>query len=335
MMLKKYFSPILLIILVLSIILGTDIACSDINIKDFGSWRFYEHPSSLKFAQLSDIHLDIKSKTKNHRMLGSSVGLFKDAVNQINHINNIDFVIFSGDLINRPRQEDLTEFIKIANNLNYPWYFAFGNHDIGIFSTFNKAKYLKIVEKSNKNITTDRTYYSFSPKKGYLVIVLDPVIDSRITANGYIDRQQLNWLEQELERNSTSKVIIVEHHPIIEPFESKTHKILNSDEYLKILNNHNNVIAVLSGHYHAAKIKQIGNIVFVSTPALVEYPNGFRIITVNSSATKITFKFEFKETGLKDIQQLSKNMSSSSSLAAGNEKDRNTTIVINNFLKND
>jgi len=185
------------------------------------------------------------------------------------------------------------------------------------------------MKEANNYIKADKSYYSFEPKKGYLVIVMDPVIDNRITANGYIDKQQLKWIDDQLDKNWNSRVIIVEHHPIVEPFESKGHKIINSDEYLKILNRHNNVIAVLSGHYHATKIKQIGHIVFVSTPSLVEYPNAFRIITVNKDNDKITFRFEFKETNLKDVQRLSKSLSSSPTLEAGEEKDRNTCITIN------
>ncbi|MDD3012546.1 MAG: metallophosphoesterase [Candidatus Gastranaerophilales bacterium] len=323
MRIKKQFLPIIFLTLILSIILSTGIANPGINLKGFNGYS-----DTLKFAQLSDVHLDINGKNTNRRMLGSSKDLLKDAVKQINCINNIDFVIFSGDQINRPQKDDLLEFINIANNLKTPWYFAFGNHDVGVWSSFNKKKYLKIIKEANCCIKANKSYYSFVPKKGYLVVVMDPVIDTRITANGYVDKQQLKWLDEQLDKNLNSKVLIVEHHPIVEPFESKGHKIINSAEYLDLLKKHNNVIAVLSGHYHATKIKQVGNIVFISTPSLVEYPNAFRIITINKNCNKITFNFEFKETNMKDVQQLSKSLSSSQDLSAGKEKDRNTSIIL-------
>jgi len=324
MNIKKPFLPVILITLILSIILSTDIACSGLNFKEFNG--FNGHSDTLKFAQLSDVHLDINGKNKNRRMLGSSKDLLKDAINQVNYINNLDFVIFSGDQINSPRKDDLLEFIKITNNLKVPWYYALGNHDVGVLSSFNKKKYFSIVKEANSYIKADKSYYSFKPKKGYLVIVMDPIIDNRITANGYVDKQQLKWLDEQLSQNLNSKVIIVEHHPIVEPFESKGHKIINSEEYLDVLKSHNNVIAVLSGHYHATKIKKRGNIVFVSTPSLAEYPNAFRVITINRNNNKITFKFEFKETNLKDVQQLSKSLSSSPELTVN--EDRNTCVTI-------
>jgi DNA repair exonuclease SbcCD nuclease subunit len=322
MKIKRIVLPAALLTLILGIILCTNIECSGINIE-----RFNVYTDTLKFAQLSDVHLDIYAKSKNKRMLGSSKDLLTDAVKQINNAD-IDFVVFSGDQVNSPRKDYLLEFINIANNLKAPWYFAFGNHDAGVWSTFNKKKYLQIVKEKNSHIKADKSYYSFVPKKGYLVIVMDPVIDNRITNNGYIDKQQLNWIESQLNKNWNSKTIIVEHHPIVEPFESKGHKIINSEEYLDLLKRHNNVIAVLSGHYHTAKIRQIGHIAFISTPSLVEYPNAFRIITINKNNGKITIKLEFKETNLKNIQQLSKSRSYSSGLAEGNENDKNAVLAV-------
>ena len=43
----------------------------------------------------------------------------------------------------------------------------------------------------------------------------------------------------------------------------------------EILNKYKNPIAVFQGHYHGAKITQRDNILYVSCPALVSYPNAF------------------------------------------------------------
>ena len=68
----------------------------------------------------------------------------------------------------------------------------------------------------------DNFYYSFSPKKGYRVIVLDATIDNKITATGYLPQEQLKWLDCELVDCQTNGQIplIFLHHPLREPFRA-------------------------------------------------------------------------------------------------------------------
>ncbi len=284
--------------------------------------------SVLKLAHLSDIHIDSTSKDSSRRLYSSSRKLFQDAVEQINGVDNIDLVLFSGDSINKPVESDLMKFISIANKLKYPWHASTGNHEIGIKGGLSKSRRISLISKYNKNVNSDKSYYSFSPKKGYLFVVMDGVIDWRVTANGYYHKEELEWLDKELSGNKDSKVIIVQHFPVIEPSKSESHKILNAAEYQQVLNKHNNVIAVLSGHYHAAKIIKSDNKVYVSTPALVEYPNSFRVITISDKKDKIQIDFDFKETRLKNLQQKSKSKSKSWQLNQGKDVDRDTTVII-------
>lgn len=317
---------VLLSVIIMGITVKPDLAFSNIMKINFGGIN--ETVNTLKFVQLSDVHLDLNRLNTSKRFLGDSKDLLIDAVSQVNSMNDLDFVVFSGDQINSPRKEYLYEFIRIANTLKYPWYLALGNHDTGVMSYFNKKNYFETVKTFNNFVTAEKSYYSFSPKKGFLVIVMDPVIDSRITSNGYIDREQLQWLEFQLQNNKDSRVIIVQHHPLLEPFDSSSHKITNSDEYLSLLKKYSNVVAVFSGHYHAAKIMRSGNIVFISTPALVQYPNAFRLITITDYKDKTTVKYDFVETGLVRLQQAGKVTSSFSNIQEGTEADKNGEITI-------
>lgn len=285
--------------------------------------------NNIKFVQLTDTHLDSRAKVNvTARMYADSRGLLQEAVRQVNGLSDIDFVLFSGDMINRPNSNDLNEFLKVAGELKAPWYIALGNHDIGVKSYFNKPNYIKTVAQSNKNFNTEKPYYSFSPEKGYLVIAMDGVIDNSVTSNGYFEKKQLAWLDKELEKNKNSKVVIFQHFPVVEPFKSHTHRVKNADEYLKIINKHNNVVAVLSGHYHAAKIQKVNNVYHISTPGLIEYPNAFRVITIEDKKDKLILKTEIQETNLKELQQKSKDKSGSWQLHYGSEADRNNTFII-------
>lgn len=323
-MTKKKFLIILFITVILSFILAITGNCSNfgLNFSD-------KNDSVLKLVQLSDVHFDSESKDNGRRLYSNSADLLQDAVDQINNIDNVDFVIFSGDSINRPSCSDLIKFIRIINNLKAPWYLSTGNHEISVGGGLTKSQRLNIINTyNNRGFKSDKSYYSFSPKKGYLIIVMDGVIDSRITANGFFPKKQLEWLNEQLDSNPDSKVIIVQHFPVIEPIKSPTHRVLNSENYMDILNRHKNVIAVLSGHYHIAKIIKAENVVHASAPALIEYPNAFRVITINNKNNRIQINFEFKETRLKDLQQQSKSRSKSWKLAQGEESDRNATIIL-------
>ncbi|MBR1753819.1 metallophosphoesterase [bacterium] len=285
--------------------------------------------NELTFAQISDAHYSPDKNNTSYRLNAESAKLLEDAISQVNETPSINFVIFTGDMINKSRKDDLFQFIEIANKLNKPWYAVFGNHDINIGGYLTKSKYSEILAEKNPTLKEiQKPYYSFSPKKGFKAIILDTIIDTRITANGEIDSEQLKWLDKELEKSKKDVVLIFTHVPIVEPFSSSGHKLLNDDKVLAVLEKYKNPIAVFSGHYHTTKIIPKDNLLFVSTPSLVSYPNAFRIIKVTNNRNYVVFDIKFKETNLKDIQQIAKMMVFSKDLYYGKENDRNFTYKI-------
>ena len=90
--------------------------------------------------------------------------------------------------------------------------------------------------------------------------------------------------------------------PVKEPFKSSGHRLLNVQELVNLVAKHQKPVAFFTGHYHAAKVFQEGNILYVCAPSLVTYPNAFRIIKVTNCRDKITYELEFHETTRKDIQ---------------------------------
>ena len=284
--------------------------------------------NNLKFVQISDVHFAKGEPNSSYKMLENSGELLSDAVVQVNASEGVDFVMFSGDMIDIPKRSQLMDFISIVKTLNVPWYIAFGNHDVDFDGKFTKSDFLKIVGAHNLNFTETSSYYAFKPKKGFKVIVLDTIIRERLTSNGQIDDEQLKWFEKELDEAKDDTVLIFMHVPVIEPFASAGHRLLNANEVRTIIEKHKNPIAVFQGHYHATMIKQFDNVLYISTPSLVSYPNAFRIITVTNQRKKVVFNIEFKETRLENIQKLAKIMVFASNLYAGEEKDRNGTFEI-------
>ena len=66
-----------------------------------------------------------------------------------------------------------------------------------------------------------------------------------------------NWFDK--------KVVILQHYPLIPPAKKEARYTYKADEYLKLLSEHENVKAVISGHFDTNKEQVYGNILHIST----------------------------------------------------------------------
>lgn len=331
-MLNKFNNTKFILKLAFSLLTLFFVIVSGVAANSFDFLKFCDN-NTLDIVQVSDVHLDTKAKRSNTRMLEYSQNLLKDAVLQINNLKDAQLVVFSGDVVNGPNKNEFLKFIEEANHLRIPWYYAPGNHDAGIFGGLSKPEILCILNKNLSYFKQNQLYYSYSPNNKFIILFLDGIIENSISANGYFPKEELKWLENQLKYNPNKKIIIVQHFPVVEPFKSATHKVSNAEEYLRIIDKYTNVIAILSGHYHAAKITQRNNVLHVSTPSLVEYPNAFREIKITSSENETKFELKFIETRLKEVQQISKTRSKNWELKHGKPSDRNAVIIIQNRNK--
>lgn len=287
--------------------------------------------NNLRVAQISDAHFSSFEENTSYKFLKKSPELLDDVIFQINTSGPYDFVMFTGDLVNKPKVSELEKFISHANNLVYPWYAIDGNHDISIDGPLTKRKFLETLAANNDNMQQENIYYAFTPKKGFRVICLDSIIDYKLTSNGEISNEEFMWLTQELEKHVKDTVIVCSHVPIIEPFSSPNHKMQNEYEVRKLLKTHKNPLIVLQGHYHTTKIIQDDNMLVVACPSLVTYPNAFRVININSNKQRTLVDVYLKETNLKDIQSRSKLRLMGTERLYGEESDRNASFELKNY----
>ena len=283
---------------------------------------------NLRIAQVSDAHFSSYEENTSYKMLKKSPELLDDAINQINTSGAYDFVMFTGDLINKPKTTELDEFFKHVNKLIYPWYAIDGNHDISIDGPLTKEKFISMLGENNENMKNKKIYYAFTPKKGYRVICIDSIIDYKITTNGRISEEQLHWLQDELDKYKKETIILCTHVPVTEPFSSSNHKMENEYALKKVLKSHSNPIIVLQGHYHAARIIQNGNMLIVACPSLVSYPNAFRVVNINSTKNKVKVDVFLKETNLKEVQNHARIRLMGTQLLYGEEYDRNASFEL-------
>ena len=286
------------------------------------AYAFSFRNMTLDLVQISDTHISDRQDTA-YKALGSSKILLKDAIEQINDIKGLDFVLFTGDMVDSATKENYHEFYKLLTKLKYPSLNAFGNHDF--HGDMTKEEVLETVKSYNPNYTFSDSYYAFSPKTDYRIIILDATIKD--SANGSLPQEQLQFLDNELNQNQDKIVVIAIHHPSVEPFVANEHAMLNANEFNEILLKYKNPIIVLSGHYHATKLRHWGNLVFVSTPSMVTYPMAFRHIKIVNFKDRVEYKFEFIPTRLDEIKEQNRQSVISYSTLSGNIYDRDLSFI--------
>lgn len=303
-------------------------------LASFTVFNAHEEPKKLlHFVQLSDIHLNYSYAKDSERLLGSSEKLLRSAIEQINQMKDLDFVLATGDLVDMPERKLVDNFIEITMSLKYPLYVTLGNHDVSVNGGLGKKGFIRRFYKLENatSFTNKKTYYSFSPNEKFAFVCLDGTTDKLVTANGQIDDEQLEWLKTELEANKDKYVIIALHFPLVEPYKSQTHFFLEPDrsKLLSLINLYPNVVGVFTGHYHAAKLFKIKNKIHNSCPALVQYPNAFREVAVYEEDSKnIYFDFKWHPVKEEELREVSKDNSRAPNLAEGAEEDREQKIKL-------
>lgn len=248
----------------------------------------------FKIVHFSDVHLDTKNQDREIRKFAQSKPMLEKAVLKVNNINP-DVVVFSGDMVNKPNVQEFDLFLNIVSALKAPFYAALGNHDVGVRGGLTKNI---IISKLNQQ----KPYY-YIVKDEFVFIFMDGTTDKIISANGFYSKEELTFLDNTLTMFADKKAIIVQHFPIIEPYKSITHKILNDNEYFQIIDKHKNLIMHLSGHYHYSKKTIRNNVLYISTPAMISYPHAFRYLIVDENDKEIVIKSELiadEEQNLKE-----------------------------------
>ena len=235
--------------------------------------------SNIKFVQVTDVHF---SNGKPY-----TVEVLKNTIKDINSQKGVSFVVFTGDNIGAPNPEDLSEFMKIIGKLRVPYYIVIGNHDVFKSKNLSKARYNEIVREHNLLWAHRKWNYVFK-KKGYVFIVVDGAKEVIPGPVGYYREDTLAWLDKQLKKYKRRSVIILQHYPIIDPSEYgaalRSHRCYQPENYFKVLDKHNNVLAIVTGHLHINGEVMKNGVYHITTPSLIAEPNSYKIIDVVSKS---------------------------------------------------
>jgi predicted phosphodiesterase len=230
---------------------------------------------NIKFAQVADVHLTAESSY--------STKVLQDVVTDINNQEGISFVVFTGDNINNPKEENLKTFVKIVKKLKVPYYVALGNHDVYKSGGLSKVRYFEVLRENNLLFPQRKPNYVFK-KNDFVFIIVDGAKEVVPGSVGYYRKDTLEWLDKELTKYSNKNVVIFQHFPVEYPegVESslKTHKTYKVEIYQELLTKHNNVLAVVSGHFHVNSENMKNGVYHIASPSLLTMPNSYKIIDI-------------------------------------------------------
>ena len=117
---------------------------------------FADNTKSIKFVQVSDAHFSADSDYTQK--------VLKSAISDINSLQDVSFVVFTGDNVNSPNESNLKAFLKIVKKLKVPYDIAIGDHDVYKANGLSKARYYDMIHEHNWFMFKHQPNYKFKKK---------------------------------------------------------------------------------------------------------------------------------------------------------------------------
>jgi 3',5'-cyclic AMP phosphodiesterase CpdA len=239
---------------------------------------------TIKFIQVSDVHYPNEKRLEYEgRSLKNAKPNFQKTIHSINK-TDIDFVFFTGDLVDQSQKELFDGFFAELKNLNKKYFLCLGNHDSNSPNGLTKTGTLNYI-KENKHYQKANGNYTVNLNDDFLAIVLDGSHDTKMTSRGYFTKETTDWLKETLKTNKDKNIVIFQHFPIVEPKKDESyfhkHSTIKKRAYIRLLKQNPNIVGIFSGHYHiAGELEKYGTKHF-STPALFTTPAFYRTVEID------------------------------------------------------
>ena len=247
----------------------------------------------LEFTVISDPHLVSPDSRNDIRLAEDSVAIFRETIKKI-QLTNPDFIIITGDVMEAKEYgfPNLGLAFDEISKISIPWFIIMGNHDSRYRSTKDNYQKIDFVKKfeSHGPIGNVASWKKDIENKRITLIGLDTSQEG--TSEGFIDTQQLDWLQNQLNSISLNRfVFIFMHHPPI-IFD----KIVKDNKDLKMycLNNHIQlqgllkkykvIKAVIFGHSHVRRYRFKDGIHYIGVPSINTWPNMFTEFSINNKS---------------------------------------------------
>lgn len=198
--------------------------------------------ANTRVAVLSDIHV-VPGNANEQKLI--------DAINEINAMDDIDFVIMNGDLTNEGSDEQLTNVKNLLDKIKHPLYVIPGNHENNWSQSATKT-FIDLWGNDRFVFETD-DYVVVGANCGPFMKMGD----------GHVKQEDLHWLDSVLKERvkNGKKVISFNHYPL------RKDDLDNYVDYIKVLEKYP-VIVHINGHYHTYQPYMSGDIPSMMVGAL-------------------------------------------------------------------
>jgi 3',5'-cyclic AMP phosphodiesterase CpdA len=250
----------------------------------------------IKFAHITDTHVTFVGKNGT-ALKEESFNIFRDIIDQINEMGDIDFILFGGDNINNtdPGTKGFDEFMHIMSSVKVPYFAQFGNRESSPIPpgvALSKEQYAE--KMKGHGLDTGCYAWSVSPVPGLRILGLDTsIIDHD---NGEIPQTELKWIKEEIAEYPNDTIVTLSHHLLLPTWGSrdipkwkKKYLLKNYQEVNTVLESVPQVKMCLTGHHHISKIQTVNGLHYIASPAAVQYPHAFRTITINRNKVRLQF----------------------------------------------
>ena len=176
---------------------------------------------------------------------------------------SIQFIIILGDITQGGYREDVQKFIEMSHYMGIPVYPVIGNHDIYFWNWDNWKEII------------GSTRYRIDDDGNTTLLILD-------SANGYLGKEQLDWLENQIKTAKSNVFVFTHFHLFIDspinitPLTEKRERA----RLLSILKGRCDIMFM--GHVHKYTNVEIGGVKYITLPAFVEN-KGFIHVSVNNN----------------------------------------------------
>jgi Icc protein len=270
----------------------------------------------VHFAHITDIHLSAREQPGSDGTL-IAPRLMRECMAHLNTLPDLDFVLFTGDVLDIADQVELEMFLEIAGSLHKPWHFIPGNHDGFIDPAYPHAlKPHEVVSRIDPRLSdplpaVQQAFWSRQAAPGIQLVALD----TRLADDwaGVVSQEQIEWLRGQLEAHRSDLVIVATHHPLhaLGPHNTRgrLHKFIcsNGTEIEAVLDQYPNVRLVISGHHHASHLSWDGGDgarrLRIVTAALSSYPCSYRTVRLEKQAESWQIAVQTHSTASQNILQ--------------------------------
>ena len=217
--------------------------------------------SAQKIALLTDVHVTPGNECE---------GKLKEAVAEINSIDDYEIVVVSGDLTNEGSDIQMDNVKSILDKIEKPMFVLPGNHE----NNWSQSA----CKKFNDLWGTDR----FVTTLGDMVVIGINCGPYMKMGDGHVKQEDLIWLDETLSspEYKGKRVISVNHYPIRADLD-------NYEDYVEILQKYKTIVH-LCGHCHKFETYKGGDIDALISRALDMHNGdfGYTVIEVVNDSVK-------------------------------------------------